>query len=366
MKTPSSGSALTALQFTDSTLSPEQKRFNKLLAQTETLAQKIETMRALADVHRGPYDATLRPLEAQRHARMSDMVHWLAARLKQKGLTAKQKRMAAEILCGLAATLAMLGDASMQELHDAHSDMSMAEQEQAAAAGMQGLMESMLGKPLANDQPFESMDALRQALEQEMQEIEDANAAKKAARKKTPRQQQAALQAQDADGALRTIYRQLVSALHPDRENDPHERERKTALMKEVNTAYEQRNLLALLQLQLQAALADGDKVGHLAREKLVALSLLLKERVAVLKQELFEVEMRIRSEFQMDRFTTLSAASLTRQMLVQQQDVQQDIALMTRDLQEIQDDAQFKRWLKEQQETAQEQFDPFELNPFF
>ena len=93
-------------------------------------------------------------------------------------------------------------------------------------------------------------------------------------------------QAQDADGALRTLYRQLASALHPDREPDVQEQLRKTALMKEANAAYERRDLLALLQLQLRADLADGDKVATLAQEKLAALTTLLKERVAVLKRE--------------------------------------------------------------------------------
>ncbi len=173
-------------------------------------------------------------------------------------------------------------------------------------------------------------------------------------------------QTQEADSALRTIYRQLVSALHPDRENDPHEHDRKTGLMKEVNAAYERRDLLTLLQLQLQAALADGDMVANLAREKLVSLTVLLKERVGVLTQELYDIEMRTRAEFEMERFDPLSASSLKRHMRELQQDLQYDIAMMKRDLQQVQNDAEFKRWLKEQHELEPEQFNPFEVDPFF
>lgn len=369
-KTTKQGAALSALQFTEGALSPEQKRFNKLLTQTETLARKIEAVHALADAHRSEHGGTLRPLEKQRSALMRDMALWLDQRLQQKGLTAKQKRMATEILCSLAASLAMAGDDTMQQLHDAHNDMTMAEQEKAAAADMQGLMEEMLGQPLNRDQEFDSLEALLQAsmaqMEQQTQAHEEAQAAKKAKRKKSPRQQQAVQQTQDAEGALRTIYRQLASALHPDRENDPHERERKTGLMKEVNAAYERRDLLALLQLQLQAALADGDMVANLAREKLVSLTVLLKERVGVLTQELFDIEMRTRNEFEMEPFDPLSAGSLKRRLRERQQDLQYDIAMMERDLQQVQNDAEFKRWLKEQQQPAPQQFSPFDFDPFF
>ena len=61
--------------------------------------------------------------------------------------------------------------------------------------------------------------------------------------------------------------------------------------MKEANAAYERRDLLALLQLQLRADLAHGDQVATMAKEKLAAMTTLLKDRVAVLNRELFVVE---------------------------------------------------------------------------
>ena len=48
----------------------------------------------------------------------------------------------------------------------------------------------------------------------------------------------------DADTLLRRLFRQLASALHPDRETDPQARLRKTALMSEANAAYEKRDLV--------------------------------------------------------------------------------------------------------------------------
>jgi hypothetical protein len=128
-----------ALKLGSGPVSPAQKRFNQLLSQTEALACKIEATRTLADAHR--------------------LVH---ART-------------------LAAQLAGEGDEAMRALYAAHNEMSLEDEEKAAAT--------------------------------------------------------ATAQTEDATGALRTIYHQLVSALHPDRETDPQEQLRKTALMKEANAA---------------------------------------------------------------------------------------------------------------------------------
>jgi len=164
---------------------------------------------------------------------------------------------------------------------------------------------------------------------------------------------------QDANGALRTLYRQLASALHPDRETDPQEQLRKTVLMKEANAAYERRDLLALLQLQVRADVADADKVATMATEKLAALTALLKERVAVLTREIHVLERQALHEFDLPPYSPFSEAILKRHLVMQQQNLQADIAMMQQDLVRVEDDAHFKRWLKQQHALAQDDVGP-------
>ncbi len=358
--------ALTALKFSTDKLSPAQKRFNQLLKQTETLAQKIESTRAFVELHRTVCARTLTPLEQERTQFMGQMVHWLAQRLQAKGLSAKQKDIAREILCHLAAVLAAEGDEAMQALHDAHSDLSLDELEKAEAADMQSLMEDVFGHKLGDDDtPFDNLDDLLRAnmahMQAEARAEREASEQHKAQRKKTATQLKNEAQTQDADGALRTIYRQLVSALHPDREPDPAEQARKTALMKDANTAYERRDLLALLHLQLQADLVDDAHIASMAKSKLTALTTLLKERVAVLRRELYQMEAQARAEFGMPRFAPLSSAALKKQLIESELNLREEIALMQQDLKLVQDDTRFKRWLK-QQKAAQEDFDPLDF----
>lgn len=91
-------------------------------------------------------------------------------------------------------------------------------------------------------------------------------------------------------------------------------------------------------------------------------MTTLRKDRVAVLNRELFVVEQRDIKEFGLSPYCPFSEASLKRQLVMQQQDLQADIAMMQQDLQRVQDDADLKRWLKQQHKHEQEDFDPLDF----
>lgn len=365
---PAKAGKLTALKFEAAKMSPSQKRFNQLIDQTESLAAKIKAAQALADSHRVKFSTTLTPLKTEFDSLVRKMAWWLDERLKQKGLNAKLKAIAAEMICSLSGSLAMEGDETMQALHDAHATESLEEQGKTAASDMQSFIEGILGEKLGeDDQEFENLDDLMRASMAKMQAQAEAAAQARASggaakRKKTATQKKAEQQALDADGALRTIYRQLASALHPDRETDPVEQLRKTALMKEANAAYERRDLLALLQLQLQADLVDERMISSMAHEKLAALTALLKERVKVLTSELYKVERQTVTEFGLPMYAPLSPASLKRQLSEQKKELEADIASMQYDLAHVPDERFFKRWLREQHELRYDEFNPLDF----
>jgi hypothetical protein len=365
--TPSAAVALSALKFGAGPVSPAQKRFNQLLNQTEALAKKIEETRQLADAHRLVAERSLAPLEKERAALMRQMALWLDGRLQRKGLTAKQKDTAREILCHLAAQVASTGDEAMHALYEAHSDMSLADEEKAIAADMKMFMENIFGETIGDDDAeLDNLDALFFASMAKMQEKtaaeQAARAGRSSKRKKSAAQLKAEVKAsaqlEDAAGALRTIYRQLVSALHPDRETDHAEQLRKTALMKEANTAYEKRDLLALLQLQLRAELRDASQLASLAKEKLAALTTLLKDRVQVLTEELYALERQMIGEFKLPMFSTLSATALKRHLNDCELNLREEITMMQEDLVVVQDEVRFKRWLKQQHQATKDDFD--------
>ncbi len=104
--------------------------------------------------------------------------------------------------------------------------------------------------------------------------------------------------AQQASLLLREIYRKLASALHPDREADGAERERKTALMKRVNQAYQNEDLLELLSLQIEIEQIDSEHLAGLPEQRLRHYNHVLKEQVRTLEGERDALALPLLQEF--------------------------------------------------------------------
>ena len=346
-------------------LSAAQQRFNRLLAKIDKLEGQVTEMQTLADAFRPLYQGTLEPLREAHRALMRRMALALDERLQRKGVTLTQKRNGLEILCDLCETLAAFGDKAMAALHDQRSARTLRQKEEDQAALMRSMMEQALGGPLdmqAQDDSLDPLEAVMRAgherLHEAMQADEAEREAAQARRKKknpTPAQQQAAQQQEDADTVLRQVYRQLASALHPDRERDPAEHQRKTALMSEANAAYAKQDLMALLHLQLRIAQADMQGMLQQPEERIAAMSLLLKQQADELERELFARQRHLQDEFDLGFYQAPTAATLRRQLEQEAKDLKDELTFMEADIALVQDDAGFKRWLKEQAKMMRE-----------
>ena len=342
-------------------LSAAQQRFNRLLAKIDKLEGQVTEMQTLADAFRPLYQGTLEPLREAHRALMRRMALTLDERLQRKGLTPAQKRDGLEILCDLCETLATFGDEAMAALHDQRSARTLRQKDEEQAAAMRLMMEQALGGPLdmqATDELLDPLEAVMRAgherLHEAMQAEEAQREAAQARRKNkplTPAQRKAGQQQEDADTVLRQVYRQLASALHPDRERDPAEQQRKTALMSEANAAYARQDLMALLHLQLRIAQADVQDLLQQPEERIAAMSLLLKQQADELENELFARQHHLKNEFDLEFFQAPTASSLRRQLEQEAKDLQDELAFLEADiaLVQAQNDAGFKRWLKAQ-----------------
>lgn len=342
-----------------SRLSAAQQRFNRLLAKIDKLEGQVTEMQTLADAFRPLYQSTLEPLREEQRASIRRMALCLDERLQRKGLSPAQKRDGLEILCSLCETLAAMGDEAMAALHDQRSERTLRQKEEDHAALMRSMMENALGRPLdmaAQDDSLNPLEAVLRAgqehLHEAMQAEEAEREAAQARRKKkppTPAQHKAAQQQEEADTVLRQVYRQLASALHPDRERDPAEHQRKTALMSEANAAYAKQDLMALLHLQLRIAQADAQDLLQQPEERIAAMSLLLKQQAAELENELFARQHHLKEEFDLEINQLPTAAVLRRELEQQAKDLKAQLGFMETDIAQVQDDAGFKRWLKAQ-----------------
>lgn len=352
--------ALQALAPGEQPLTAAARAFNLQLTRVDKLKAQLDELDVLGQTHRAERHRWLAPLQAQRRQRMRDLALALEAQLQGKALSRVQQTTATGALCGLAQTLADEGEADMEALHDRHSRQTLAQKKQAAADALRVRLEAALGETLADDgQALSAEELLREgmarwrAAQEEAQARRQAKAqARKARQKPGARQAEEQAQAADADTQLRTLFRQLASALHPDREPDEAERQRKTALMSEANTAYARKDLVTLMQIQLRAELADPAAVSRLADDRLAALTLLLKQQVAGLERERAARQGQLAAEFDLPHGQVANPNTLRQHLLGQVQALESAVAQLAHDLAQVQDAADLKRWLNRQRDT--------------
>lgn len=346
-------------------LSPAQKRFNELLARIERLTHHVQRLQAWSDRHRHAHVQALYTAAQQMRALRKSLLLFLHDQLHSADLTAQQQRMARNKLRSLFDVLSPLADPQVQALADLYGDDGLDQEEAAelaeAAERVRAKIEAALGQPIDNPSQYKTPEAMVAAgmrqWQRQQQADDERKAHKRAARKakNKPVADQAEAPQADAKTTLRTIYRQLASALHPDREPDAQAREHKTALMSEVNAAYEKADLTTLMRLQMQVTQVDAKASSSLADDKLTAMCALLKEQVAALEDDLEQMQFRLSRELCIAVRADADEALMTQALQRMQADQRHEVDSLEADLRLIAHETELKRWLKEQAQMAKE-----------
>jgi hypothetical protein len=355
---PSVYAALSVQAHADVPLTAAQQRYNALLARIEVLSGQIERLQAWSDQHRHAHVQALYQAAQEARTARQNLLSYLHEQLQTDVLTAQQQRMARTQVRLFLEQLMPSADPQVQALAELYQldDEELAKERAQEAQRLREQIEAALGQPIESpDQyqtPEEMMAAGMRQWQRQQQADEARKAAKRAARKalkKPTARQQVEVQQADARSALRTVFRQLASALHPDREPDEQLRVRKTALMSEVNAAYEKNDLSTLLRLQMQVTLTGESVSSRLADDKLAAMSLLLKEQVTALEDDLAQLESRLSRELCVPVSAQQDLAHMTQALQRLQADQRHVADRLSADGKRIQNEAELKRWLKEQ-----------------
>lgn len=346
---------------TQAKLSPAQQRFNRLISRIAHLQQSQQELDALVLRWGGPHQHTMAQLRQETEQVERDMLLVLHERLQRPGLSRSQRQRLHELVKNLVQLHASHPRVQpLQAQYITEEDEALArEEEEIDLAEMRAMAQRMVGADIPGLDQMRDPQAILAALAQEMQRQQEAQTARRQARKarKTPtaQQQRQAAQELQARSALRTVFRQLASALHPDREPDPQQRAHKTELMSQANAAYERQDLAALLRLQLQVAQVSPEDLARMADDKVDALCLLLKEQVAALEADLQATEWRACELLGFPVDARTHEAAVARQVAQVQQSARETLAQMREDVQQVQQDEGLKRWLKLQKEVARQ-----------
>jgi len=338
-------------------LTPSQKRFNTLLRQITKARQTLEAWNEGIAAYRQAHGELLKPLQAELLAGHRQWVFALDAALDQHSWSKTDRGTLAEILCEAAGELleARADDAPLKALFDKHSEVDFDTGQRERIKAMKGLAEAMTGLDLGDDEGVATDAALFERMEQGLHEQLAAEAAQREAqagrRRKSAAQERREAEAAQATQSVREVYRKLASALHPDRETDEGQRAAKTALMQRVNQAYEAKDLLALLELQLQIEQIDASHIANASEQRLKHYNKVLGEQLSELKMELECVEMAFCMEFGLDPDRGLDPSRLGRLLEQIHRQWQAELAGQQREMRMLGDQAATKRWLKRERQ---------------
>jgi hypothetical protein len=315
----SDGAALVAIHRPTATLSKPQRLFNRLTAQIRRERELLAAWEAYLPRLQERVVNEMQPLETALRAAQRRLLDTIDALLTWPKPGERLRRRERVRLQALVAPLieqlqAHDTDPELDAISERHGGMTRDERQQIDVKLAESMFGALFGDDVIDghsastlDELFthvhEKADARAEAEARERAAQADARAAARRARRGRPSAaeqaaERRAQEASEASASVREIYRKLASSLHPDREPDPAERQRKTALMQRVNQAYARDDLLELLGLQMEIEQIDADHLAHASEARMRHYNHVLQEQLHALQCKVMEVAEPVQSGF--------------------------------------------------------------------
>ncbi|WP_322025865.1 J domain-containing protein [Burkholderia sp. BCC1977] len=341
-------------------LSKAQQAFNTLVKHIEKRRERLGAWEAVMPAFQKKFVDGLLPLEREATALRIRLIHLLDDAFLQKGLSKAEQRTLSDLIADMARDLLNVSDdAALKVICRRHHASDDAGNAAADPEPMKPEPEPMPAMEPADDLDSLSPDELAERMQAELDAqferdmaAHAAREAQRAKRKKAPKQSaaQAKREAEQAESSksIREIYRKLASALHPDRETDPREQERKTVLMQRVNHAYAKGNLLQLLELQLEIEQIDRRAIDGLSEARLTRYNGILEEQLRELDQEIRHVENDFRRTYGIASSVKVAPDTVIRMLTRDIAGMQRGNQDLTVALREFEDPDYVRDWLKD------------------
>lgn len=273
----------------------QQAAFHRLIKQIHKLRAEIEEWQAYQVRYNQSISTKLMPLLADARKKRIAMAHLLDEQFHRKNAI-RSKRLRAKLqamIVELTRDLLLEGhDEAIVALHDRHSNLTHEEGIDLEKTVSQDLFQKIFGVEMdadSADDVHASVEEMIFKAQQKEAQAKEARAAKRASKKTAKAaaaEEKRAAAEKEVSQTVRDVYRKLASALHPDRTGGDLTAARKTELMQRVNKAYDQGNLLELLNIQLEIEQINADHLTNLPSERMAHYIQVLREQVAELQSE--------------------------------------------------------------------------------
>lgn len=340
-------------------LSKAQRKFNALVQKVERLRAQLIEWRDTVPREIERIQREFEPLRGTYRALRIELVALLDRAASARGMTKNEQKKLRHLISAITAELvAEQRDESLEALHDKYSDVSFDEHTSMVNESMKSVVGEVYGIEISDDVDLADPVQLRDLAEKIEQRARDQHETRRSADARHSKRNGSARVA-DARAArlaeaakikksLQDVYRKLAGALHPDRASDEGERHRRTGLMQRVNVAYEAKDLLQLLELQLEAELADPSGIAELPEERLKHYIKMLEEQCEELQQALEEAQLPIRLELDLSPFAQLSASSVIAEVERNARNLRDGVAALRHDLGLLAERSRVKAWLRD------------------
>jgi hypothetical protein len=322
----------------EANLSKGQKLFNSLIKQIEAQRKKLEKWQAATAAYEQKQSSDYLPLLDSFEQHRVMMLQLFDQAYAKPGLSRREKQMLGELICDIASDILSANPANEEakEVYNRYSHADFDTETEEKKAFFKEQLGRQFGFDIDDDadlsSPEDFLRMLHEHLKKEQEQKEEAekmqreagqNAGQSGGKRKQPKKsaKQAAKEAkeqeheQNISQSIRDVFRKLASALHPDREQDPVERDRKNALMQRVNVAYGSKDLLKLLELQLEVEQIDQAAINTLSDGRLKYYNQILSGQLHELTLELHGLEYAFRIRNNFTDYGALTAAKLMKKL---------------------------------------------------
>ena len=349
-------------------LSKGQKAFNALIKKIENRRASLAAWEAYSPEFQRKFNGEVLPLRTRFDEVRVEFVQRLDEQFSAKGRTKVEQETISRMIVHVTSDLLhTFDDPAIRELHRRHSppapmhaqfaDAESIEDEQEALIALQKKIAAQYGVDLGDDVELMSPKALfdrvheqivqQAADERKRDEARQDYHAKRKAAKQAEAEEKARAEEAEVHLSIREVYRKLASLLHPDRETDPVERERKAALMQRVNVAYGSRSLLDLLEIQLEVEHIDQAALNDISEDRLRRWNTILEGQLYDLGQELAEIEYGYMARAYMNQVQRITPMTTKRALTSHVISIRSFIQSYEDDLHRFDDQRIFKPWLK-------------------
>ena len=364
-----------------STLSKSQKLFNNLIKKIDAERKRLVAWQTMIPLYHQKHASEFAPLTQTFNELRAELVRLFDKAAAEKLFNKNDKEKLKDIICAIAAELIVENDdEDLKRIYNKHSGGDIDAEIKEEKSAMKAMMQDILGVDLGDDFDFGSPELMmahvgekmRQKLEDEEQVRQDyqkRNVKRKRSAKTLAREAKQEAEAQNISQSIREVYRKLASALHPDKEQDALERDRKTALMQRVNIAYNNKDLLKLLELQLEVEQIDQAAINTITEERLKYYNKILTEQSKELRMEVLAVSDFFRIRFNIAPDVSLSPETAMRSLEDDIKNVKKDISGLKDDLYLFQNMKNLKKHLKHYRIPPNTSFDDesfWEMEPFW